>query len=131
MKTRARTSTKSQNLSADFGAQLHAIKEDLSKMMTLLQNKWGEIRRDTHPGETVSELVKKTGLDQTWNGIKEAAASTVQPWLGSSSPAPKRATKKRSTAARAKTAAKKAVKAARKTARKAVTRATTATKKRR
>lgn len=131
MKTRARTSTKSQNLSADFGAQLHAIKEDLSKMMTLLQNKWGEIRRDTHPGETVSELVKKTGLDQTWNGIKEAAASTVQPWLGSSSPAPRRATKKRSTAARAKTAAKKAVKAARKTARKAVTRATTATKKRR
>ncbi len=132
MKIRARTSTKSQNVSADFGAQLHAIKEDLSKMMTLLQNKWGEIRRDTHPGETVSDLVKKSGLDQTWNGLKQAAASTVQPWLGSSSPAPKRArAKKRSTASRAKTAAKKAVSNVKKVAKKAVSRASSSAKKRR
>ena len=112
MKPRPRATATSHTLSADFGEQLHAIKQDISSMMSLLQAKWEEIRRET-PGETVTELVKRSGLDQTWNGLKEAAVSTVQPWLPSPAPKQKRARKRavRSVKRTAKKAAKKAVRA--------------------
>ncbi len=140
MKTRSRSAPKTPHLSSDFGAQLHAIKQDLSTMMSLLQTKWGELRRDTHPGETVSELVKKSGLDQTWNGLKEAAVSTVQPWLGSTTTPPARKRRASTPARKAAKTAKKVVKSAKKaattakktvkkTAKKAVSRKTTAAAK--
>jgi len=128
MKKPIRPTAKTRTVPADFGAQLHAIKEDLSAMMSLLQAKWGEIRKDAHPGETVSELVKKSGLDQTWNGLKQAAVSTVQPWLPS---APVKRAKKRAvrTVKKAVTTAKKAAATAAKKV-KATTRVTVSKKRR-
>ncbi len=85
MKTRTPPSSGPQVL----GTPMEALKKDVAALMSPLQEVWGEIRKELGSGEKVKAAIKQTGLDKTWNGLKEAAATVVQPWLPTAKPTTK------------------------------------------
>ncbi len=89
-----------------LGTSVEALKHDVAALLSPLQEVWGGIRKEIGSGEKVKAAVHQSGLDETWNALKQAAASVVQPLLA---PATKMAE-------RPKTAKKAASKTAKKVA---------------
>lgn len=99
-KTRTPTSAVAQSL----GTPMEALKHDVAALLSPLQEVWGGIRKELGSGEKVKAAVHHSGLDETWNALKQAASTVVQPFL--------------TTATTAKSRPKAAKKTIKKTARK-------------
>ncbi|MDB6004577.1 MAG: hypothetical protein JWR15_1564 [Prosthecobacter sp.] len=110
-----KTRTPTSAVPESFGTSMEGLKHDVAALLSPIQQVLGDIRKELPSGERVKAALHETGLDKTWDQLKQAATSVVQPLL---TPA--------KTVERRPLAAKKAVK---KTARKVAGKASSVKKK--